>query len=125
MRTRENIMRIILAAAMLACASGASASEDGIAVEVSSAGIAVEMTQFDPELCVLTLAPEGNIFVLKARSKTRVGRLRKACEARFKAAAPVPPPVKVEAGPGSISFDGLSGRSQAHADTGNNALVKS
>jgi hypothetical protein len=66
MRTRENIMRIILAAAMLACASGASASEGDIAVEVSSAGIAVEMTQFDPELCVLTLAPKGNIFVLKS-----------------------------------------------------------
>lgn len=118
-------MRIIFAAAMLACASGANASEGDITVEVSSAGIAVEMTRFDPELCVLTLAPKGKTFVLEARNKFPTGWSRKACEARFKAAASVPPAVKVEAGPGSISFDGLSGRSQAHADTGNNALVKS
>ncbi len=118
-------MRIILAAAMLACASGANASEGGITVEVSSAGIAVEMTQFDAELCVLTLVPEGNAFVLKARSKPRTGRLRKGCEARFKMATPVPPPVKVETGPGSISFDGLSGRSQAHAEASDSAFVKS
>ena len=118
-------MRILFAAAMLACASGTSASEDGISVEAGGSGIAVEITRFDPELCVLTLAPKGKTFILKAQSKTPTGWFRKGCEASFKMAAPVPPPVKADAGPGSISFDGRSGRSQAHAEAGNGALVKS
>lgn len=118
-------MRIIFAAAMLACASGAYASEGGLAAEAAGAGIAVEITRFDPEVCVLTLAPKGKTFVLKAQSKTPAGWFRKGCEASFKMAAPVPPPVKADAGPGSISFDGRSGRSEAHADAGNNAFVKS
>ena len=118
-------MRIIFAAAMLACASGANASEGDITVEAGGAAIAVEMTRFDPELCVLTLAPKGNTFVLKARSKTPTGWFRKSYEASFKVAPPVPPPVKVDASAGSTLFDGLSGRIQAHAEAGNDAFVKS
>jgi hypothetical protein len=125
MRTKENIMRIVFAAAMLACASGANASEDGLTVEAGSAGIAVEMTRFDPELCVLTLAPKGKTFVLKAQSKSPTGWFRKGCEASFKVAAPAGPPVRVETGAGSTLFDGLSGRIQAHAEASNGALVKS
>jgi hypothetical protein len=118
-------MRILFAAAMLACASGANASEDGITVEAGGAGISVEMTRFDPELCVLTLAPKGKTFVLKAQSKPPTGWFRRGCEAGFKAAPPAPPPVKVEAGGGSTLFDGLSGRGQAHAEAGNGTIVKS
>jgi hypothetical protein len=118
-------MRIIFAAAMLACASGANASESDITVEAGGAGIAVELTRFDPELCVLTLMPKGKTFVLKAQSKTPAGWFRKGCEALFKVPAPAPPPVKVDASAGSTLFDGLSGRIQAHAEAGNSALVKS
>lgn len=118
-------MRMVLAVAVLACAVGANAAEEGITVEAGGAGIAVEMTKFDPELCVLTLAPKGKTFVLKARDRFPLGWSRKACEARFKAPAPIPPPVKVDAGPGSISFDGLSGRAEAHAEAGIGSIVKS
>lgn len=118
-------MRIILAVTAFVCAVGASASEGDITVEAGSAGVAVEMTKFDPELCVLTLAPKGKTFVLKTRDRFPMGWSRKACEARFKAAAPIPPPVKVDAGRGSVSFDGFSGRAEAHAEAGIGSIVKS
>lgn len=118
-------MRIILAVMALACAIGANASEGDITVEAGGAGVAMEVTRFDPELCVLTVTPKGNTFVLKAQSKFPSGWFRKGCEASFKAAAPVPPPVKVDTGSGSTIFDGVSGRARAHAEGGNGSIVKS
>lgn len=118
-------MRIIWAIAALACAVGASASEGDIAVEAGGAGIAMEVTRFDPELCVLTVEPKGDTFVLKARSKSPAGWFRKGCEARFKAAAPAAPPVRLNAGAGSTLFDGLSGRARSQTGDGGASIVKS
>ncbi|MBI2788147.1 MAG: hypothetical protein HYX59_05640 [Elusimicrobia bacterium] len=118
-------MRTVLAIAALAWAAGANASEGGITVEAGGAGISMEVTRFDPERCVLVLEPKGNAFVLKAQSKFPAAWFRKGCEARLKAAAPVPSPVRADARAGSALFDGLSGRAHAHAEAGIDSIVKS
>jgi len=118
-------MKVILAVAALACAVGVSASEGDITVEAGSAGVSMEVARFDPERCVLTLAPKGNAFVLKVQSKPPVGWFRKGCEASLKTAPPVPSPVRADTSAGSTLFDGLSGRAHAHAEAGISSVVKS
>lgn len=118
-------MRIVLAVMALACAAGASASEGAVTVEAGSAGIAMAVAGFDPERCVLVLEPKGTAFVLKVQSKPPAGWFRKGCEARLKAAASAPSPVRADARAGSALFDGLSGRAHAHAEAGIDAIVKS
>ena len=112
MRTRENIMRIIFAAAMLACASGSKAAEGTQAKplpEAPNAAIAVEVTRFDPERCTLTLESKDKTFVMRAETKPEGS---KSCEAGFKISTP-------RAGSGSdasdIVLDAVRGDARAGA----------
>lgn len=126
MRNGENIMRFI-AIVLLTCVASARAA-DSTKVALPAAGngeIAVEVTNFDPERCLLTMAPKDGVLVLNVATKAKTGFFRKGCEAGFKVTAPAAPPAKVEAGARSTLFDGLSGRVQEQTEAGNASLVKS
>jgi len=124
----------MLAMAALACASGANASAGAPArsfpaagitalsvdapagnVEVSAGGdgLEVELTNFDPARCSLTLASKDGVLLLKASTKSRSTLLRKGCAAGFKVNVPAAPAAGGEPGAGSALFDGLSGRAQS------------
>jgi DUF4097 and DUF4098 domain-containing protein YvlB len=142
MRTKENIMRIIFAVALLACASAAGAEETAtksfsaagiealkidtaagnIKVKAGNARIAVEVTRFDPELCVLTMAPKGKTFVLKAESRSQTGWFRKGCEAGFQVTAPAALRVSADSGAGNLAIAGLTGALTLNTGAGSISL---
>lgn len=123
-------MKIILALAVMACASGAKASEGTLTKSFPAAGVealkidtpagnigvkagkgelVVEVTRFDPERCFLTMEPQGKTFVLKAESKPRSGWFSRGCEAGFQVTAPATARVSADSGAGSLSMAGLKG----------------
>lgn len=123
-------MRIIFAVAVLACASWAKASESAmtksfpaagiealdidtaagnITVMAGNTGIAVEVTRFDPERCILTMEPKDKTFVLKAETKVRTGWFSKGCEAGFKVTAPAGMRVSANTGAGNLNVSGIKG----------------
>lgn len=121
-------MRII-AIVLLACATRVKAEEatmktfpaagiealkidtaaGNIAVKAGSAAIEVEVRDFNPERCALTMAPKGGTLILKAENKSRTGWFRKGCEAGFKVTAPAELRVSAAAGAGSLSAAGMKG----------------
>ena len=112
MRTRENIMKIIFAAAVLACATGAIAAE-GVTTRPlpknSDAGTAVEVTRFDPERCALTMESKDKTLVLRAETKPTGS---KSCEASFKISAPR---AGSDSDAGDIVLDAVRGDARAGA----------
>lgn len=136
-------MKTILALAVLACASGAKASEGtltksfpaagiealkidtpagNIAVKAGKGELAVEVTRFDPERCVLTMEPKGKTFVLKAESKPRTGWFAKGCEAGFQVTAPATARVSADSGAGSLAMAGLKGALTLNTGAGSISL---
>lgn len=136
-------MKIILALAVLSCASGARASEGtltksfpstgiealdidtpagNITVKAGGAGIGVSVTRFDPELCTLTMEPRGKTFILKADNKVRSGWFRKSCEAGFQVTAPATARVSADSGAGSLAMAGLKGALTLNTGAGSISL---
>lgn len=131
-------MRSLFAAALLAYASGAAAQETAfksfpaagitalridvdagdVSVKAGGAGIEVKVTGFDPRRCLLTMAPNGALLVLKAETKARTGFFRKGCEAGFQVSVPAGLRVDADTGAGSISLDSLSGEVTARTGAG-------
>lgn len=133
-------MKIILALAVLSCATGAKASESALTKSFPSSGIealkldtaagnitvkaggdaiAVEVTRFDPDLCVLTMAPQGKTFVLKAESKPQQGWFPMSCAAGFTVTAPASLRVNADSGAGNLALAGLDGALTLNTGAGN------
>ena len=133
-------MKIIFVAVLLACASGAFASEGAltksfpasgiealkidtaagnIAVKAGGPGISVEVTRFDPERCILTMAPLGRTFVLKAESKPQTGWFPMSCEAGFTVTAPAGLRLGADSGAGNLGIAGRDGALTLNTGAGN------
>lgn len=120
-------MRIVLAAAALACASGAwargtrsfpAAGISALKVETEAGNVEVtagvgdvevEATHVDAGRCRLTMEAKDGTVVLKAETRSRTGMLRRGCEAGFKVTVPAATRVAVETGAGNVTASGIAG----------------
>lgn len=121
-------MRII-AIVLLACATWVKAEEatmktfpaagiealkidtaaGNITIKAGNGGIEVEATDYDPELCSLTMEPKGGTLHLKAETRSARRFWRKGCKAGFKVTTPAGLRVSAAAGAGSLSAAGMKG----------------